>query len=599
MTGVTPVTQIAMAMATDPGVYALLCGSGLSHGALIPTGWQVQVDLVRTAAAAQGIDLDDDDDAAVEAFAAATGVDPGYSELLGQLGATPTARRALLTGYFEPTDDDRAEGRKAPTAAHHAIARLAADGAVRVILTTNFDDLIEQALTAAGVPHTVWATDDDVAGAAPLEHQRVVVVIKAHGDYRQPASLRNTRDELDAYPPALDTLLDQVLDHFGLVVVGWSADWDPALAAAIRRAPSRRYPTWWAAHHGHLSDAAGALSEHRSARVVPIDGADEFLPAVADAHRAVRDLDAPTPADRAVARRQFERRLADPQGRIDAERQLLDVAHALRAALRDHERFPSLGSLTADVLTARVQALEALAVPALELFATAAGHTDDTAAAKLLPRALAVAADVPVSGPSLLLRLPALVCWYGVGTVLVDRDRLALLRQIATLRIRERPGLDRRDVPLTEGLHPVTVTGPLEDPALQVLAQGPNVTQRYYTPRSMHLERLVREPLLATRLVDGDDQFEWAFDRFEFVVGLFQTAARAARTTLDMPMPLPALAGVFGWRGRACGHTGRYPDLSPWVDGPDILHAVLPDGDPNERLRHAHLADLARQTRGF
>lgn len=167
MTGITAVTRIAMAMATDPGVYALLCGSGLSHGARIPTGWQVQVDLVRKAAAAQGIDLPTDDDQAVEAFTAA-----GYSELLAQLGTTPAARRALLAGYFEPTDDDRAEGRKAPSAAHRAIARLAADGAVRVVLTTNFDDLIEQALTAAGVRHTVWAGDDAIAGAAPLEHQR-------------------------------------------------------------------------------------------------------------------------------------------------------------------------------------------------------------------------------------------------------------------------------------------------------------------------------------------------------------------------------------------------------------------------------------------
>lgn len=335
MTGITAVTQIAMAMATDPGVYALLCGSGLSHGAQIPTGWQVQVDLVRRAAAAQVIDLPDDDDQAVEAFATATGVDPGYSELLAHLGATPTARRALLSGYFEPTDDDRAEGRKAPSAAHRAIARLAADGAVRVVLTTNFDDLIEEALTAAGVRPTVWAGDDAIAGAAPLEHQRSVVVVKLHGDYRQPASLRNTREELDAYHTTLDRLLDQVLDHYGLVVVGWSATWDTALAAAVRRAPFRRYRTWWAAHGERLGPEASALIEHRNAQKVLIDGADTFLPAVADAHRAIRDLETPAPLDRSVARRQLERRLADPQGRIDAERQLLDVVHDLNQALRD------------------------------------------------------------------------------------------------------------------------------------------------------------------------------------------------------------------------------------------------------------------------
>jgi hypothetical protein len=42
------------------------------------------------------------------------------------------ARQALLAGYFEPTDEDRAEERKVPTVAHHAIAHLVACGAPRV-----------------------------------------------------------------------------------------------------------------------------------------------------------------------------------------------------------------------------------------------------------------------------------------------------------------------------------------------------------------------------------------------------------------------------------------------------------------------------------
>lgn len=59
----------------------------------------------------------------------------------------------LLHGYFEPaSQDERDRGLKQPTAAQRAIAGLVAAGRIRLLLTTNFDHLIEDALTAAGVP---------------------------------------------------------------------------------------------------------------------------------------------------------------------------------------------------------------------------------------------------------------------------------------------------------------------------------------------------------------------------------------------------------------------------------------------------------------
>lgn len=42
-----PILSLAIAMQSDPGVYALLVGSGLSRSAGIPTGWEVVLDLIR------------------------------------------------------------------------------------------------------------------------------------------------------------------------------------------------------------------------------------------------------------------------------------------------------------------------------------------------------------------------------------------------------------------------------------------------------------------------------------------------------------------------------------------------------------------------
>jgi hypothetical protein len=122
-----------------------------------------------------------------------------------------------------------------------------ADGYLRVIVTTNFDRLLEMALVAAGVQPQVISSPAHAAGATPLAHSRCSI-IKVHGDYLSP-DLKNTVAELSTYDPSIDRLLDEVLDQYGLVVCGWSGVWDPALRNAILRAPGRRYATYWA-HRG-------------------------------------------------------------------------------------------------------------------------------------------------------------------------------------------------------------------------------------------------------------------------------------------------------------------------------------------------------------
>jgi hypothetical protein len=53
-----------------------------------------------------------------------TGAEPNYSRLLEELASSPEERRSILHSYIEPTEEDRAKGRKVPTTAHNAIADL-------------------------------------------------------------------------------------------------------------------------------------------------------------------------------------------------------------------------------------------------------------------------------------------------------------------------------------------------------------------------------------------------------------------------------------------------------------------------------------------
>jgi hypothetical protein len=188
-------------------------------------------------------------------FRAQFGCEPSYSDLLEQLAISPAERTAALARYFEPGEHEDGPGAQ-PTAAHLAIAKMVKRGYFKVILTTNFNRLLERALEAEGVSPTILSTPDAVNGATPLAHS-TCTIIKLHGDYRD-ARLRNTVTELSAYDEVTRKLLDRVLDDYGLIVSGWSATWDVTLRQAILGAPNRRFTTVWTYVSG-LSEEAEAL----------------------------------------------------------------------------------------------------------------------------------------------------------------------------------------------------------------------------------------------------------------------------------------------------------------------------------------------------
>ncbi len=266
-----PMTQLGFSLYENKGVFAVLLGSGLSRAAEIPTGWEITIDLIRRIALAQGTDEQSDWSAW---YRAKTGREPEYSALVEEVAASPAERRAVLHSYIEPTEEDREQGRKTPTAAHNAIAELVRDGYIRLIITTNFDRLMENALHERGVEPTVVASADALNGAEPPTHSKCFL-LKLHGDYKD-ARILNTEAELGGYPEQYNVLLDRILDEHGLIVCGWSGDWDDALRAAFLRAPNRRYSTYWALR-GELGSRAQELVDHRKAGIIPVDDGDAFF----------------------------------------------------------------------------------------------------------------------------------------------------------------------------------------------------------------------------------------------------------------------------------------------------------------------------------
>jgi len=303
-------TTLAFSMYSNKGTYALLLGAGISRSSGIPSGWDIVMDLLRKLAALEGErDLSDYEQWYSEKY----GKEVDYSSLLGEVTKTSTERVNLMKSYFEPTEEEAQSHLKEPTRAHQAIAQMAKDGFLKVILTTNFDRLLEKALADEGITPQVICRENDIDGAIPLVHSPLTIV-KINGDYID-CRFRNTTEELDAYPPKLKDFLIRIFSEFGLITCGWSATWDKGLTEIIRSIENHRYASYFA-YVEKYSDALKELSDFRRGELCAIENADIFFMELKERIKALADCDAEHPLNKDIILSRTKKYLASTQGNI-------------------------------------------------------------------------------------------------------------------------------------------------------------------------------------------------------------------------------------------------------------------------------------------
>lgn len=414
-------TRIAFAIHENKGVFALLLGSGLSRAAGIPTGWEITLDLVRRVATARG-EAKQTDWAAWHR--ATIGGEPNYSTLLADLAASPDERRAILHGYIDPSEEDRENRSKRPTQAHLAIADMVRDGHIKVIVTTNFDRLLENALRERGVEPTVVASVDALKGAQPLTHS-ACYILKLHGDYKD-SRILNTDEELSKYPAKFNRLLDRIFDEFGLIVAGWSGEWDHALRKALLRAPNRRYPTFWAVR-GEIGDGAKELIAHRRATTVAIAGADAFFTKIGERVETLTQTRRRNPSSIDLLINSAKRYLAKPEHRIQLDNLATEETERLLKRLGD-ESFAVRNTCSDEDFRALVPQYDAAVEPLARLAGVLGRWGDGTEFALVVDvlKRLCAHGAVIENGATVLNNLktyPAVLIFTGYGLGLTRAER--------------------------------------------------------------------------------------------------------------------------------------------------------------------------------
>lgn len=534
---IDPLVSLAFSVQSNKGVYALLLGSGISRSAQIPTGWEIVLDLIEKLAILEGEDCEPDPAAWYkDKFSR----EPDYSELLDAIAKSPAERNQLLKAYFEPNDEEREEGNKLPTAAHKAIAKMVARGYLRVIVTTNFDHLLEKALAEEGIEPTVISTADSVNGALPLVHTNCTI-IKVNGDYLD-TRIRNTREELAIYEEDINHLLDRVFDDFGLIVSGWSGEWDTALRSALERCKNHRFTTYWTDIRPPDGNTS-RLIQLRKGEFIPIQSADAFFDELSEKVFILEEYNSPHPLSVKALVAQVKKYLVEERYEIRLEDLMNQEREKLFNELSDKEKFPVFGfprDKFDDEFRRQVKLYESLTEPVLAMMITGC-YWGKKSHERLWANCLERIANPPEEWGERYtaiynLRLySALLLLYGGGIASIAAGNYSTFSSLITIPTVK---LEYRDeVPLVKGLY----TWSVMEEGVQKLLPG---FERNYTALSDHLYKVLRDPL--KEFLPQETRYRKCFDRFEYLFGLVQFDF-----TKEDGLGGYGLIGSFGWR---CKH---------------------------------------------
>lgn len=192
-----------------------IVGAGFSLNSKLPPGsrmpqWQQLADELQ-----DEVDLLTPNPSAIDILSS-------YAAEHGRQALVARLRRALHDGIAQPGD------------AHLGFARLPFD----IVVTTNFDGLLEDAYREVRRPLRTLIREDQLASPVP---RSAVTLVKAHGDYDNEPVLVATEEDYDSFliqRPLLATYLANLLITRVALLIGYSlsdTDWRQLLAAVRSR----------------------------------------------------------------------------------------------------------------------------------------------------------------------------------------------------------------------------------------------------------------------------------------------------------------------------------------------------------------------------
>ncbi|HHT9124617.1 MAG TPA: SIR2 family protein [Candidatus Brocadiia bacterium] len=261
---VDPILSLAVAIAEGRKTYAVFLGSGVSKAAGILTGTDILWDTIKKIYKLEkDKDKDPNDNEVKDWFEKSEFKDFTYSKILETICPSQEERRQFLEKYFVG---------KNPTDTHRCIADMVRNGLLKVIITTNFDRLMEKALDAIEVKYDVVSSPAELKVLKAREHSPCRV-LKLHGDY-QSGEIKNTEKELVRLEPKIEKEFKEILNRYGIVVIGYSGQDEGVMRCLEKR--NSKYTLYWLKKE-NICERVDRLLKQQDGKVIERENSDAFV----------------------------------------------------------------------------------------------------------------------------------------------------------------------------------------------------------------------------------------------------------------------------------------------------------------------------------
>lgn len=192
-----------------------------------------------------------------------------YGNLIDALFLTPEERQKEIEALIEGKDPSTGYAILAQLMSHQDFGKHC-----NIVLTTNFDDLVSDALYVYTNLKPLTIVHESLVGFVRISRTRPLV-IKLHGDAK--LAPKNTKLETEKLHEAVQNVLKNLLAETGLIFVGYGGN-DKSILSLLRELPKEALPwgIYWVGKHLPDNDMAAWL-ESRNAVWVDHHDFDQLM----------------------------------------------------------------------------------------------------------------------------------------------------------------------------------------------------------------------------------------------------------------------------------------------------------------------------------
>ena len=260
--------------------FMLFVGAGVSKDAGVPTAWDLMLKTASLLYAVENKEIKENINYE-EWFLNSDYEKMSYSELIEKVYSTNQDQQDFLQQYLSSAK---------PGKVHELIAELARREIIRVIITTNFDQYIEDSLKEKGLDIQVISTEEDLKNSEPLIQCKKMRIYKPHGDLGK-GKLRNTPADLERLPLQIEDELVRVLSEHGVMVLGYSGR-DKDMQIVFEKRNYNYYQLFWINPKPPEGKMKNIL-ESKGYEYIECTGASQFLESFFDLVERIKDIAPP------------------------------------------------------------------------------------------------------------------------------------------------------------------------------------------------------------------------------------------------------------------------------------------------------------------